>query len=117
MVNGIGGPGGSGKIGGAAAGGAPIAPQAPAADRKGFGEAIGAAEKADATQQATPLERLRSGEIQHADYVELRVHEATAHLAGALSPADLEALRAELREVVEADPDVAALAQAARLGS
>ncbi len=129
MVNGVGGPGGAGKVGGAPLGGAPVAPQPSAAERKGFGEALGgpgaqaapgSVEGAARSVEATatpPLDRLRAGEIDLPRYVELRVNEATAHLEGVVPAADLEAIRAELHDVVEHDPDVAALAQAARIGS
>lgn len=123
MVNGVGGPGGAGKFGGVPApgvAGAPGVPQPSSAERKGFGEAIGAPERPERAVEATatpPLERLRAGEIDLPQYVELRVREATAHLEGVVAPADLEEIRAALHDTLESDPDVAALAQAARIGS
>lgn len=65
-----------------------------------------------------PLERLRSGAIDVAQYVELKVAEATAHLA-ALPASELEGIKETLRERLASDPtlvelrDVAARAAAA----
>lgn len=120
MVNGVGGPGGAGKFGGVPApgvAGAPGVPQPSSAERKGFGEAIAAPERPVEATATPPLERLRAGEIDLPQYVELRVREATAHLEGVVPTADLDAIRAELHDAVEHDPDLAALAQAARIGS
>jgi hypothetical protein len=120
MVSGVGGPGGAGKFGGVpptGASGAPGVPQPSSAERKGFGEAIAATGETVEPTATPPLERLRAGEIDLQQYVELRVREATAHLEGSLPAADLEVIRAELHAVVEQDPDVAALAQTARIGS
>lgn len=61
----------------------------------------------------SPLERLRAGEIDSARYVELQVEQATAQLEGALPRAHLDAIRAELRALIDDDPDVAALVQRA----
>jgi hypothetical protein len=126
MVNGVGGPGGAGKAGGVPTQGAPVAPEAAGTERARFGEVTGMApgaddaaraERAGAAAGTSPFERLRSGAIDLPQYVELRVQEATAHLEGLVPPVDLEAIRAELREVVASDPDVAALARAAQIGS
>jgi hypothetical protein len=43
----------------------------------------------------------------------VRVREATAHLDGLLSPDDLAKVQEELRDVIENDPDVAALVKGA----
>jgi hypothetical protein len=51
----------------------------------------------------TALERLRAGEIDVNGYVDMKVHEATAHL-GALPPDRLAEVRAALRERMAADP-------------
>ena len=62
------------------------------------------AQKAGAAEAASPaLERLRAGEIDVNGYVDMKVHEATAHLA-ALPPAQLEEVRAALRERMASDP-------------
>ena len=123
MVSGVGGPpGGGGKIGGP---GAPMpkgvgGADAPDAARKPegarFGEALDRTAKADATSAASPLERLRAGEIDTKQYVDLRVQEATAHLDGVLPPSDLEKIRADLHDLIEHDPDVAALVKSAEIG-
>ena len=126
MVSGVGGPpGGGGKIGGP---GAPLpkgAPEGTDATRGSrpegarFGEALDRTARTDATSAptaATPLERLRAGEIDSKQYVELRVNEATAHLDGVLPPSDLEKIRADLHDLIEHDPDVAALVKSAEIG-
>ena len=127
MVSGVGGPpGGGGKIGGA---GAPIpsiptrtsdAPDAARGTRPSegprFGEALARNEATSAPASATPLDRLRAGEIDAKQYVELRVNEATAHLDGVLAPTDVEKIRADLHDLIEHDPDVAALVKSAEIG-
>ena len=125
MVSGVGGPpGGGGKIGG----GAPLptgvsGPGAPDAARPTegarFGEALdrnGRTEATSGTAEVSPLTRLRAGEIDTKQYVELRVQEATAHLDGVLPPSDLEKIRADLHDLIEHDPDVAALVKSAEIG-
>ena len=116
-VGGIGGPGGGGKIGGPG----PVAPQqAPkvdAGDRPSFGDVIARTGDLSRPAHVSPLDRLRRGEIDRAGYVDARVHDATAHLAGILPPRDLEKIRAELQELIETDPDVAALVKAAETGA
>lgn len=62
----------------------------------------GAAAEVSATG-ATPLERLRAGEIDVKGYVDAKVQEATAHL-GPMPPEKLEQLRAALRERIGSDP-------------
>jgi hypothetical protein len=118
MVGGIGGggPSGPGKLDGATG---PLTP-ASGPSRSGategagarFGETLGvrSAEQADG---ASPLARLRSGELDLPGYVDQRVREATSHLEGLLTPGDLARIQAELRDVIESDPDVAALVKAA----
>jgi hypothetical protein len=127
MVSGVGGPpGGGGKIGGpgapdpAAAAEAPDAAQrTQAGEGARFGDALertGRAEAPSAASATSPLERLRAGEIDTKQYVDLRVSDATAHLEGVLAPADLEKIRADLHELIEHDPDVAALVKSAEIG-
>lgn len=67
---------------------------------------------AAAAQGNGPLERLRAGEIDTHTYVELKVDEATRHLSG-LRADELEAIKAELRHRVAADPALADLVQQA----
>lgn len=117
MVGGIGGggPPGPGKIGGTPGPIAPstTGPSAPTGAK--FGETLGVGKSEQATA-ASPLERLRAGEIDLKGYVDLRVREATAHLEGLIGPADLEKIQDELRDVIENDPDVAALVKSAETG-
>jgi hypothetical protein len=51
----------------------------------------------------SPLDRLRTGEIDITGYVDAKVHEATAHL-GPLPAAHLEAIRSALRDRMASDP-------------
>ena len=66
------------------------------------GEKSGAAAEVRATG-ATPLERLRAGEIDVKGYVDAKVQEATAHL-GPMPPEKLEQIRAALRDRIGSDP-------------
>jgi len=117
MTSGIGGAGGGGpKIGG------PTGPAAPTSSTgasgpkaTSFGETLGT-KGAEQASGATPLERLRSGELDLKGYVDVRVREATAHLDGTLSPDDLAKVQDELRDVIENDPDIAALVKGAEIG-
>ena len=65
---------------------------------------------------ASPLAQLHAGEIDVAGYAERRIEEATVHLEGVLGPAHLASIRAELRALIEDDPDVAALVRDAQRG-
>ena len=58
------------------------------------------------------LERLRSGDIDLDGYLDLKVHEATAHLHG-LRAADLEGIRSLLRDQIAGDPALSDLVQRA----
>ncbi|HEY8041757.1 MAG TPA: hypothetical protein VIF15_18260 [Polyangiaceae bacterium] len=60
----------------------------------------------------TALERLRAGELDVNGYVEVKVNEATAHLA-ALPPAEIEGIRAALRERLNSDPTLVDLLRTA----
>jgi hypothetical protein len=60
----------------------------------------------------TAMERLRAGEIDVNGYVDMKVHEATAHLA-ALPPAELESLRSALRDRLASDPGLVELVRKA----
>jgi hypothetical protein len=60
----------------------------------------------------TALERLRSGVITLAEYLELKVEQATAHLT-MLPPAELESVRSALRDRLAADPSLGDLVRAA----
>jgi hypothetical protein len=114
MVGGIGGggPPGPGKIGGATVPTAPATTGPSATTGQKFGETLGVRGTEQASE-TSPLERLRAGEIDVHGYVDLRVREATAHLEGLIGPADLAKIQDELRDVIENDPDVAALVKSA----
>jgi hypothetical protein len=60
----------------------------------------------------TPLEQLRAGAITPGQYVDLKVEQATAHLA-VLPPAELEALKNNLRERIATDPALSELVRVA----
>lgn len=62
--------------------------------------------------RATPLARLRRGELDVEGYVEARVDEATRGLEG-LSPAQVADVRALLRERLASDPSLRELVQQA----
>jgi|SRR6516165_7908775 hypothetical protein len=59
----------------------------------------------DASRPAEPLDRLRAGEVDLGGYVDLKVHEATAHLSS-LPPVELEKIRSALREKLANDPEL-----------
>ena len=67
----------------------------------------------DATR--TALERYRAGEVDLDGYIDLKVDEATGHLA-ALPLEDLEAVRSTLRERLASDPTLAELVRTATGG-
>jgi hypothetical protein len=60
----------------------------------------------------TALERLRAGEVDVSGYLDLKVDEATAHLAGLPAP-ELEAIRTALRERMASDPTLFELVRTA----
>ncbi len=60
----------------------------------------------------TPIEQLRSGQIDVNGYLDLKVNEATGHLKG-LTPVQLDALRNMLRDQISTDPALADLFQQA----
>jgi hypothetical protein len=60
--------------------------------------------KVDAVEAPrTALERLRAGDIDVNGYVDIKVNEATSHLA-ALPPAELDRVRSALRDRMAGDP-------------
>jgi hypothetical protein len=59
-----------------------------------------------------PLERLRAGEIDLDRYLDLKVDEATRHLAG-LRAHEVEGLRSLLRQQLASDPSLVELVQQA----
>ena len=77
--------------------------------------------KAGAAQPANPvdavtsqqaLEQLRAGKIDFAQYLEIKVHEATSHL-GALPKVQLDSIRAMLRDRMTTDPELVDLVKQA----
>jgi hypothetical protein len=60
----------------------------------------------------TPLEQVRSGQIDVATYLDRKVDEATSHLA-ALPAAQLDAIREALRDRLAVDPSLVELVRAA----
>jgi hypothetical protein len=73
--------------------------------------AIGAAGPSEA------LQRLRAGDIDLSQYVDLKVQHATAHLSGVVTPAELEAVRAQLRDRLSSDPTLVDLVHTAAGGA
>jgi hypothetical protein len=61
---------------------------------------------------ATPLERLRAGEIDRDGYLDLKVDDATAHLSG-LHPEELDAVKTVLRGQLASDPALVELVRQA----
>ena len=112
MVGGAGGPGGVGKPGGVAPGSVEPGVKPP---ETSFGSVREAAKAAD-EQGPSPIEQLKTGQIDVKRYVELKVEQATKHLDGILPPAEIERVQTELRDLIEQDPDVAALVKAAEIG-
>ena len=60
--------------------------------------------------KVTPLELLRTGEVDIHGYLDLKVHEATSHLTR-LPHGELEAVRKMLRDQLATDPGLADLVQ------
>jgi len=75
----------------------------------------GGAEQASATEATnagSPLARLRAGEIDVHQYVDLKVEDATQKLTG-LSSAELEDIKSVLRDQLRTDPGLADLVRTA----
>lgn len=78
-------------------------------------EEAGRAAKAEAAgtlQEASPLARLRAGEIDVNGYVDLKVEEATKNLEG-LTTAELDDIKTLLRDQLATDPGLTDLVRAA----
>lgn len=88
----------------------------PGAVEKSFAEVhaekTGAAQGTTGAGAASPLERLRAGEIDVDGYVDARIDEATRGLRG-LSESQLGSIRAVLREQMITDPSLTDLVQKA----
>mgnify|MGYP003577176088 CR=1 FL=1 len=65
---------------------------------------VAPSEAASASAPANTLARLERGELSVEQYLDLRVDEAVAPLAGRLAPADLEMVKGSLRAELETDP-------------
>lgn len=63
------------------------------------------ATRVDATQGASPLARLRAGEIDVNAYVDLKIEEATKGIRG-MPPADLADVKKILRDQIATDPSL-----------
>lgn len=59
---------------------------------------------ADAVLQSSPLGMLQSGKIDVNEYMQMRVQEATEHLVGLVDSEKLQAIRAELHNMLQQDP-------------
>ncbi len=60
----------------------------------------------------TPLERFRTGAVDAAGYLELKIREATAHLHF-LPASQLESIQSALRDRLQTDPDLLELVRIA----
>jgi hypothetical protein len=67
---------------------------------------------ANVKSAATPLERLRAGQIDVNTYMDQKVTEATAHLRG-LRPSELDSIQRMLRDKLASDPALADLVKGA----
>ncbi len=95
----------------------PTAPTRPAETGKTFEvDKPGAPREAQGVQataiEASPLQQLKAGKIDFDQYVDLKLHEATAHLEG-LSPAQLDTIRSMLRDRMATDPELVDLVKQA----
>jgi len=63
-------------------------------------------------EAATPLERLRLGQIDLQGYLDAKVDEATSHMTG-LTAAELSSIRGALRERLGTDPTLVELVRQA----
>jgi hypothetical protein len=82
------------------------APAGPAGTRSGADFRVarsGRTIEAMAPTAPGPLARLRAGEVDAAGYIELHVHQATAHLSW-LGPEHLQQIQEDLRERCDCDP-------------
>jgi hypothetical protein len=101
---------------GGAAGASPTATtfkvdRAAPGDRTGASAASGAGH-VDAANAATPLARLRAGEVDVHGYVDLKVDEATSKLGG-LSTEELADIKSVLRDQMRSDPGLTDLVRTA----
>jgi hypothetical protein len=74
---------------------------------------VNQAARTGATAAVSPIEQLRTGEIDVNRYLDLRVEQATAHLDGKLPGDQLSFIRESLRAQLETDPMLVELASRA----
>jgi hypothetical protein len=104
-IDGIGKPPGAsiGSLGGVAGGEAPRAAEPFAVDR--------ATPAAPSERISAALSSLQRGELSLDQYLDGRVSEATNHLAGKISPEQLDFVKQSLREQLATDPVLVELVQ------
>jgi len=104
-IDGIGKPPGAaiGGLGGVQGGEAPRAAEPFAVDRS--------VPTAPATRVSAALSSLQRGELSLDQYLDGRVNEAVTHLAGKISPEQLEFVKQSLREQMATDPVLVELVQ------
>jgi hypothetical protein len=81
-------------------------------DRPDATSAPAKTERANDVDQASPLGRLRAGEVDVHGYIDLKVDEATSALQG-LSTSELDAIKSVLRDQMKSDPGLADLVRSA----
>lgn len=91
-------------------GGSPPIPDVPTAKEASPREAF-SVEAAAPANPATELDRVQSGELSVAEYLEARVNEATRHLESTLGPEQLSMIREQLQEQLSTDPVLMRLVQ------
>ncbi len=95
---------------------APAVGAARAGDVFSLGKPGAAAAAGVAPVSSVALEQLRSGAIDLGRYLDIKVAEATEHLA-MLAPAELDAIQGALRERLASDPGLVELVNAAARAS
>jgi len=90
-------------------------PTSPTASEVGSPSAEFKVGKAASSEAPTPvsLDQVRSGAISIAQYLDLKVNEATSHLAGRLSAEQISFVRTSLREQLSSDPALVDLVKTA----
>ena len=73
---------------------------------------VGKAAASEATAPAS-LDQVRSGALSIAQYLDIKVHEATSHLTDRLSAEQISFIRNSLREQLSTDPALVDLVKAA----
>ena len=74
---------------------------------------LSSAGKTEHAQEASPLDRLKAGEIDLGGYLDLRVDQATSHLVNRIDGEQLAFIRSSLRSQLEQDPALADLVRRA----